>query len=259
MAKVIAPFLIKGTIDDLNFVVTADGQNYVRIKNSPGLTPEEFKNNSKYDHIRNHGIEFGQCAKKSTIFRQLAVQFNRLAKDGSFAGRANKILLEILQEDETKPQGKRSFITALKNNVNIEEIFLNFESNKLRPLSNILKAVFQWSANNNQFTIANFNPLEDLDWPQEATHVHLAIATSIWDYSNDQFQTTYSDETILDKLAPVTTLELSTSIKHTDHLLLTFLFIGFAKEERRKYKMLHRKFNTATIIYVRKLSNKNSK
>lgn len=32
------------------------------------------------------------------------------------------------------------------------------------------------------------------------------------------------------------------------HLHLTFLFIGFVKQERKKYKLLHRKNNTATLI-----------
>jgi hypothetical protein len=40
----------------------------------------------------------GQCVKKSP-FRQLAARFNSLAKDGSVAGRTNKLLFEILKED----------------------------------------------------------------------------------------------------------------------------------------------------------------
>jgi hypothetical protein len=32
MAKVIAPFIIKGPLDDINFVATADGDNYAQIK-----------------------------------------------------------------------------------------------------------------------------------------------------------------------------------------------------------------------------------
>ena len=178
MAKIIAPFLIKGTLDNLNFVVTADGANYVRMQGKSGLTKDEFKNNPKYDHIRMHGIEFGQCVQKAKIFRQLAIQFNALAKDGSFAGRANKMLLEILQEDENQPQGSRSLVTALNKNLDIEEMFLNFESNKLRPLSKALKANFECNLNANTLKFTEFCPLEDLDWPEEATHVHLAIATS---------------------------------------------------------------------------------
>lgn len=252
MAKVIAPFLIKGTIDELNFVVTADGKNYVRVKNASGLTSAEFKNNAKYDHIRNHGIEFGQCAKKSKVFRQLASHFNDLAKDGSFAGRVNKILLEILQEDESQPKGQRSLVNALNHNSKVEDILLNFESNKLRPLSKVLKSNFEWNSNESKLKLSEFNLLQDLDWPEEATHVHIAIATSNWDYENDLFQTNYSDVIILHKLSPISNLELSTATLLNSNLHLTYLFIGFAKQERWKYQVLHRKFNTACIVFVRK-------
>jgi hypothetical protein len=45
--------LIKGTIDDINFVVTASG-NYARTKGKTGVTAEEFKI-ILFDRIRNQG------------------------------------------------------------------------------------------------------------------------------------------------------------------------------------------------------------
>ncbi len=42
MAKVIAPFKISGTLDDLNFYTTNDGNNYVRMKGKTGITKEEI-------------------------------------------------------------------------------------------------------------------------------------------------------------------------------------------------------------------------
>ena len=63
MAKVIAPFKISGTLDDINFVVTADGENYARMKGKTGITSKQFKNNPIFDRIRHQGTEFGQCSK----------------------------------------------------------------------------------------------------------------------------------------------------------------------------------------------------
>jgi hypothetical protein len=45
MAKVIAPFKIVGSIDDLNFYVDQQGQNRVREKGKTGVSKEAFKNN----------------------------------------------------------------------------------------------------------------------------------------------------------------------------------------------------------------------
>lgn len=133
MAKVVAPFLIKGTIDDINFVVTASGGNYARIKGKTGVTAEEFKSNPIYDRIRNQGKEFGQCVKKAALFRQLAARFNSLAKDGSVAGRTNKLLFEILKEDHSQPIGQRNLQEGLKT-ANGRDLLLLFESNNLRSI-----------------------------------------------------------------------------------------------------------------------------
>ncbi|MFV8347970.1 hypothetical protein [Flavobacterium sp. ZB4P13] len=53
-----APFLIKGTIEDINFVVTADRENYARRRGRKRITAEEFKNNPVFDRICNQGQEF---------------------------------------------------------------------------------------------------------------------------------------------------------------------------------------------------------
>ncbi|MBC7748862.1 MAG: hypothetical protein H7Z76_09870 [Methylotenera sp.] len=247
MAKVVAPFLIKGTIDDINFVVTADGKNYARARGKTGITSTEFKNNPIFDRIRNQAQEFGQCSKKSVLFRQLAVRFNKLAKDGSVAGRANKLLFEILQEDTTQPQGQRTLAEGLKTSDG-KKFLLFFESNKLRPLDKVLKIKEHSAPENQTVTLTDLIVKEHLDWPEEATHVHFALATANWDYENDSFDTCYSDEIILDKESEKQTIILSTDKPVENQLHLTFLFIGFAKQERKKHNFLHRKNNTATLI-----------
>ena len=277
MAKIIAPFAIKGTIDDLNFVVTADGNNYARSKREQALTPLEFSTNPIYDRIRNHGAEFGHCAKKSVVFRQVAVHFllfldcemfrvkfghcakksvvfrqvavhfNNLAKDGSFAGRANKLLFDILQEDTNHALGKRTLAEGLKTNEG-KAILLFFESNKLRPLRQVLKIKELWHQESQTVTLTDFIASDHLDWPAEATQVHLAIATANWDIDNENFNSCYSEAVVLNKESVKQSLKLSTTRPEGNHLQLTFLFIGFAKLERKKQKFLHRKNNTATII-----------
>lgn len=132
MAKVIAPFKISGTLDDLNFINSQEG-NFVRMKKERALTSEEFKKNPIFDRIRQQGKEMGYCAIKSRQFRMLAVQFFKKSKEGSFAGRANKILLEILAEDNLNPTGQRTLEEGMKSPF-LNEILVGFEGNKYRPL-----------------------------------------------------------------------------------------------------------------------------
>ena len=246
MAKIIAPFQIQGTLDDLNFVV-ADGINYVRKKGKTGVTSKDFKNNPIFDPIRNQGNEFGHCSKKSAQFRQLAARFNKLAKDGSVAGRINKLLLEILQEDTTQPKGKRTLIEGLKTNEG-KEALLFFESNKLRPIHQVLKIKEQCLVKTQTVVLENFIAKEQLDWPKEATHVTFATATANWNFEQETFDTCYSTDCILDKESEKQTITLTTEKPKGDQLHLTFLFIGFMKQDRKKHIFLHRKYNTATCI-----------
>lgn len=246
MAKIIAPFQIQGTLDDLNFVV-ADGINYVRKKGKTGVTSKDFKNNPIFDPIRNQGNEFGHCSKKSAQFRQLAARFNKLAKDGSVAGRINKLLLEILQEDTTQPKGKRTLIEGLKTDEG-KEALLFFESNKLRPMRQVLKIKEQCLVETQTVVLENFIAKEQLDWPEEATHVVFAAATANWNFEKETFDTCYSTDYILDKESEKQTITLTTDKPKGDQLHLTFLFIGFMKQDRKKRVFLHRKYNTATCI-----------
>ena len=247
MAKVIAPFLISGTIDDINFVVTANGENYVRAKGQTGVTSKQFKNNPIFDRIRNQGHEFGHCAKKAVFFRQLAASFNKQAKDGSFAGRANKLLFEILQEDATNSQGKRTVTAGLKTGDGKESLLL-FESNKLRPLHTVLKIKELCNPSHRTVKLIDFIAPQHLEWPEDATQVILSSATANWDFENDIFNTCYSTELIIDKEAAKQNITLTTELPVGNELHLTFLFIGFLKQDRKKQILLHRKNNTATLI-----------
>jgi hypothetical protein len=246
MAKVIAPFKISGTLDDLNFINSQEG-NFVRMKKERHLTSEEFKENPIFDRIRQQGKEMGYCALKSRQFRALAKLFFDKSKEGSFAGRANKILLEILEEDTINPKGERTLEEGMKSPF-LSEILIGFEGNKYRPLQKIFKTKFHHIPEDRKLIIKDFKAKENLDWPEEATHVHLSIATANWDYENQTFDTCYSEDIILDKESELNTLTLTTDKPKGNNLMLTYFYVGYAKQERRKHKLLHRKFNTVSII-----------
>lgn len=246
MAKVTAPFTISGTIDSLNFMATTEG-NFVREATDKKMTSQQFRDNPNYDPIRNHGIEMGYAAKKSVVFRQLAEQFYKQSKDVSFVGRANKIMLEILEEDLLNHRGQRTFEQGIQSPF-LHEILVGFEGNKNRPLPTVLKTDYRLILEAQSVEIPNFTPEHHLDWPEEATHVHIAMATAFWDPINNTFDTCYSAEVQLAKESETQTIRMNSGIPLGNSLSLTFLFLGFAKKQRRKYLLLHRRNNTVTII-----------
>lgn len=246
MAKVIAPFKLSGTLDEINFSDTTEG-NIARKKRDDYMTSKEFMENPIYDRIREHGKEMGYCAKKSRIFRLLAVQLFNKSKDVSFAGRANQILFEILEEDTTNPKGMRTLEQGMKSPF-LHEILLAFEGNKQKPLAKVLKTKYQYAPEENTIKITDFIAMEHLDWPEEATHVHMSMATANWDYTKDTFDTCYGEEISCSKESEMQTLTLTSEKPKGNDCQLTYLFIGFAKKVRRKYTLLHRRNNTVSII-----------
>ncbi len=272
MAKVIAPFKIVGTLDDLNFYIDEKKENRVRTKGKTGVTSEEFKRNPIFTKVKNHGKEFGRAAKKGQLFRGIALYFNNRAKDGSFSGRGNKLMLEIIQEDATNPHGERIFEKGIEN-PETRDYFIGFEGNILRPLNKVLKTDWIWDENKNILTLENFNAEKHINWPEKADNVHIAMAHANWNYLDNKFETYYSEEIILKKEEETQTIKLITKNTQpktenrepitqnrkpitdnrkpiTDNFIqLLYLFIGFSIQERKKLKELKRSNNTNSIIW----------
>lgn len=246
MAKVIAPFKISGTLDEINFINTPDG-NIARLKRDKFMTSKEFMENPVYERIREQGKEMGYASVKSRIFRMLAAEFFKKSKEVSFAGRANKIILEIMNEDNLNPKGKRTLEEGMKSPF-LHEILIGFEGNKNKPLSQVLLKDFEHSPDYKNLKITDFIPKIHLYWPEEATHVHLALAVANWNFHNDSFETYYGQEVICEKESEKQDMQLNCESPKENHCQLTYLFIGFAKKERRKYTLLHRRSNTVSII-----------
>jgi hypothetical protein len=246
MPKVIAPFVIKGTLEDLNFYVT-QGENLVRIKGKTGVSSEEFARNPVFQKVRNHGKEFGRCSKKGQSFRCLARPYTDRAKDGSYAGRCASLMLDILYEDTTNLPGERTVEKGLES-PDAKKYFIGFEGNKLRPLNKVLNAKWHWNESTSEFRINKFNPKKDINWPEKGQYVHLALIRANWNYTNNTFVTFNSEEIIFEKEDKPSNLSLKTEIPEGKELQLVFLFIAFSTIHRKQLKELKRANNTISII-----------
>lgn len=251
MAIVKAPFTIIGTIGDLNYFVDQGDINRVRIKGKSGITAEQFKTNPVFDRIKKQGKEFGHASKKCRLFRFLALQFNTRAKDGSFTGRANKLMFEILEEDTKNQIGERTVQNGLNTPEGVD-LLPGFEGNKLKPLYQTLKIKGKWNAESETFNISKLSLLEDIVWPETATIVHLAVAQTNWDYEKDTFETAYSEEITFEKEDKTVEVSLHPEKLNGEKLVLLYVFIGFSEKYKKKIRPLKRSFNSVTIQQILK-------
>jgi hypothetical protein len=248
MAIVEAPFKIKGTIDDINFFMNNE-INRARKKAESAMTSEKYWKEPNYHGVRMQGKQMGLCSKTSKIFRLITHAFNSNAKDGSYAGRANALFLNIAKEDHKNVRGSRLVTEGIKTKYG-RELLLGFESNKLRPLSLVLPSK-KWERNDNSFTIPKCLLETDINWPEEATHVTFNLAIANWNIETNQFTTNYGAPQFFSKTNTKQEITLTVAPPKEEDLHLTFVFIGFSKQLGSKHIPLHRKHNTATLIGYR--------
>ena len=249
MAKAFGPVQLVGTLDDLNFYSTPDG-NIVRVKGKTGNSKKSFRENPIFTPIKQHSKDFGRCAKKAAVFRRLVKAFYDCAKDGSIAGRSNQLLHAIIKEDTEHERGQKQLHTGLQS-VAALDFLIGFEGNKGRLLAQVLKKklVFNWVKW--EINVKTIHPLRHLDWPASATEVHLQIAISNWNCEADTFETNYSNAIILTKEAGLTKLAFELEPLQNEDLWLAFVHIKFSRRLYNSVKVLPNKWNTTTLIGCR--------
>lgn len=249
MAKAFGPVQIVGTLDDLNFYITPDG-NIVREKGKTGNTKKSFKENPVFTPMKLHSKDFGLCAKKGRVFRQLVKAFYDDAKDGSIAGRTNQLLHAIIKEDKEHERGQRQLHTGMQSAAALA-FLTGFEGNKGRSLQTVLKKKIAFNWDKRTISIKTINLLQHIDWPADASQVHFQMAMANWDCVNDTYETAYSNEIVYEKKAGVCPLAFELALPENKNLWLAFIHIKFSSRIYNTLKVLPRRFNTTTLLAAR--------
>jgi len=246
MAKANAPFTISGTIDDLNFYDSADG-NIVRMRGKTGITKQQFKDNPIFDPIRQQGSDFGYCSKKAKTFNLLVKPFYKYSQGASLFGRCIQLLLAILNEDAENEKGNRSLLKGLQTEKGLN--FLpGFEGNTDRPLPTVLLPNISYDRNKFELNLKELDPLIDIAWSEEATQVSIQLAIANWNCEEDQFETSYSNTQIIDKKLGVQSLLFDLIPPTEKHLWICFIHFRFSYTQYNKVKILHNRYNSTTLI-----------
>src|SRR5690606_37866210 len=138
MAKLTSPIKIKGTLGGLTFFnLSNDEETIVREKGKTGVKTSRFMTDPVFTNARNHGKEWGEASRFARILCRLGKHFFDHAKEGSFAGRANKLMFDVMQYDTINARGSRSVVSGLQTQNGKEEL-IGFEGNRNRPLPQVM-------------------------------------------------------------------------------------------------------------------------
>ena len=170
MARQTGLIKIKGTLDNVNFYKTKDG-DLARMKTS--VDKDRITNDPAFERTRENNAEFANSAKAGKLLRDSVRPLAMTASDFRVTSRMTKLMSQIKNLDETSTRGERNVATGL-GVTGALNVLKGFEFNKNALLSAILFKPYAVDTTAGTFTINGLIPQNDVVWPQGATHVRFS-------------------------------------------------------------------------------------
>ena len=179
MARQSGLIKIKGTLDNVNFYKTKDG-DLARMKTS--VDANRIKNDPAFERTRENNAEFGISAKAGKLVRDGARPLAMTAADSRLASRFTQLMTRIKNLDTVSSRGQRNIVQGLQDPQSIA-ILQGFEFNRNAILSSILFKPYSVSPTG-EITISNLVTQNDIAIPQGATHVSFTAGVLGLDFAN---------------------------------------------------------------------------
>jgi hypothetical protein len=184
MAKQTGLFKIKGTLDNVTFYKSKDG-NLAKMKTS--LDGARIATDPNFARTRENGAEFGSSASSGKLIRINLRPISMNASDNRIVARLTQLMSKIKNLDTTSIRGARNVGVGI-GTVAGKALLKGFEFNQNSLLGSILFKPYAVNTTTGVFTIAGLIPATDIVFPQGATHVSLTGG-----YANINFATAVVD------------------------------------------------------------------
>ena len=184
MARQSGLIKLKGTLDNVNFYKTKDG-NLARMKTS--VDAKRIANDPAFERTRENGKEFGSSAGSGKLLRDAVRPMAMNASDGRVTARMTKIMTAIKNLDTTSDRGKRVVALGIQDPAGAATL-KGFDFNKDAILGSILFKPFTVDTATGEIVITDLSPMNDVIWPQGATHIQLTAG-----FAGVDFQTAEKD------------------------------------------------------------------
>ena len=184
MAKQTGIIKLKGKIGDLSFYKTKDGH---LAKEKSGVDADRIKNDPAFARTRENGAEFGSSATSGKLTRDSLRPIAQSASDNRVVSRITKLMSQIKNLDLTSVRGQRKVGVAIAG-ATAKALLKGFEFNKDALLGSILYKPYAVNTTTGVITIPGLIPVNDIVFPQGATHVSLTGS-----YGNINYATSIAD------------------------------------------------------------------
>jgi hypothetical protein len=184
MARQSGLIKLKGTLDNVNFYKTKDG-NLARMKTS--VDAKRIANDPAFERTRENGAEFGSAAKSGKLTRDTLRPISMNAADGRVVARMTKLMTLIKNLDTTSARGQRNVGVAMAT-APAKALLKGFDFNVDALLSSMLFKPWAINTSTGVITITGLVPTMDIVFPEGATHISFSGA-----YANINYATGVTD------------------------------------------------------------------
>ena len=189
MAKANGILKIEGTVEDLTFF-KKDGKSFVRRKG--GVSGERIANDPNYVRTRENNNEFSLCTASSKTLRLAMGSLVFKAKDNKLSSRLLQTMFRVKNFDTTSVRGQRLVSIGISTAEGKQQL-IGFNFNINAPLQGVLFAPYSLDVATGEVRIGNLIPMEQLLFPQGATHVSLQCAVLAIDFDTEDSELVLSN------------------------------------------------------------------
>jgi len=248
MGKLTGIIKLKGTFDGLTFYKTADG--YL-VKTKSGVSKNRIMNDPAFARTRENLSEFSLSVKSGKVLRQAIGPLLHRAKDAKLSSRMLKVMSLIKNLDASSARGKRLVRWGISSPEG-KLLLKGFDFNVHAPLSSVLHALCTVDEATGAFSIPDFSPLEQLGYPEGATHVSFCAGFVNLDFETGIFESFYSPVEILPLDTTISNLILTPeAVPSGTGTFLYLLLIEFFQEVNGvQYSLRNGAFNVLNVVEV---------
>lgn len=182
MARQSGLIKLKGTLDNVNFYKTKDG-NLARMKTS--VDAKRIANDPAFERTRENGKEFGSSAGSGKLMRDAVRPMAMNASDGRVTARLTKLMTVIKNLDTSSDRGKRVVALGIQDPAGVATL-KGFDFNKEALMGSIMYKPFTVDTATGEIMIADLIPQNDVIWPQGATHIQLTAGFAGIDFETGE-------------------------------------------------------------------------
>ncbi len=248
MARQSGLIKLKGTLDNVNFYKTKDG-NLARMKTS--VDAKRIANDPAFERTRENGKEFGSSAASGKLMRDAVRPMAMNASDGRVVARLTKLMTVIKNLDTVNERGKRVVSQGIQDPEGVASL-KGFDFNKYALMGSILYKPYTVDLVTGEIVITDLVPQMDVQFPQGATHIQLSCGFVGLDFETGEKDLQVSAPVNLPIDPTQTTVTLTPAavpaVATTKLFLLKIEF--FQEVNGNQYTLKNGAFNALRIVEV---------